>query len=53
MEKRTGGKVQVTMFYGGTLTPADKCYDGVVKGISDLLPSYLLTIPKRKFRKRC
>jgi len=24
------------MFYGGTLTPADKCYDGVVKGISDI-----------------
>jgi TRAP-type C4-dicarboxylate transport system substrate-binding protein len=36
VEKRTGGKVQVTLFYGGTLTPADKCYDGVVKGISDL-----------------
>ena len=36
VEKRTGGKVQVTMFYGGTLTPGDKCYDGVVKGISDI-----------------
>lgn len=36
IEKRTNGKVQVTMFYGGTLTPADKCYDGVVKGISDI-----------------
>ncbi len=36
VEKRTNGKVQVTLFYGGTLTPADKCYDGVVKGISDL-----------------
>ncbi len=36
IEKRTGGKVQITMFYGGTLTPADKCYDGVVKGISDI-----------------
>lgn len=34
--KRTNGRVQVTMFYGGTLTPADKCYDGVVKGISDV-----------------
>jgi TRAP-type C4-dicarboxylate transport system substrate-binding protein len=34
--KRTNGKIQVTMFYGGTLTPADKCYDGVVKGISDI-----------------
>ena len=36
IEKRTSGKVQVTMFYGGTLTPPDKCYDGVVKGISDI-----------------
>jgi TRAP-type C4-dicarboxylate transport system substrate-binding protein len=36
ISKRTNGKVQVTMFYGGTLTPADKCYDGVVKGISDI-----------------
>jgi TRAP-type C4-dicarboxylate transport system substrate-binding protein len=36
VEKRTAGQVQVTLFYGGTLTPADKCYDGVVRGISDL-----------------
>lgn len=36
IEKRTNGRVQITMFYGGTLTPADKCYDGVVKGISDI-----------------
>jgi len=36
IEKRTDGKVKVTMFYGGTLTPADKCYDGVVKEISDI-----------------
>jgi TRAP-type C4-dicarboxylate transport system substrate-binding protein len=36
IENRTGGKVKITLFYGGTLTPADKCYDGVVKGISDL-----------------
>jgi len=36
VEKRTDGQVQITMFYGGTLTPADKCYDGVVNGISDI-----------------
>ncbi len=36
IEKRTNGKVQITMFPGGTLTPPDKCYDGVVKGISDI-----------------
>jgi len=36
IEKRTGGAVKITLFPGGTLTPADKCYDGVVKGISDI-----------------
>jgi TRAP-type C4-dicarboxylate transport system substrate-binding protein len=36
IEKRTDGKVQITMHYGGTLTPADKCYDGVIRGISDV-----------------
>ena len=36
IEKRTEGRVKITVFPGGTLTPADKCYDGVVKGISDI-----------------
>lgn len=36
IEKRTNGKVKVTVFPGGTLTPAAQCYDGVVKGISDV-----------------
>jgi len=36
VEKRTNGVVKITVFPGGTLTPADKCYDGVVKGISDI-----------------
>jgi TRAP-type C4-dicarboxylate transport system substrate-binding protein len=36
IEKRTDGRVVVTVFPGGTLTPADKCYDGVVNGISDV-----------------
>ena len=36
IEKRTGGKVQITIFPGGTLTPPAQCYDGVVKGLSDL-----------------
>ena len=36
IEKRTDGRVRITVFFGGTLTPADKCYDGVVKGISDI-----------------
>jgi TRAP-type C4-dicarboxylate transport system substrate-binding protein len=45
IEKRTNGRVKITVFPGGTLTPADKCYDGVVKGISDLgmsVPSYTM-----------
>lgn len=36
INKRTNGRVKITMFPGGTLTPADKCYDGVVKGLSDI-----------------
>lgn len=36
IEKRTDGRVKITVFAGGTLTPADKCYDGVEKGISDI-----------------
>jgi len=36
IEKQTNGRVKITMFYSGTLTPADKCYDGVEKGISDI-----------------
>jgi len=36
VEKRTNGKVQITAFPGGTLTKAPQCYDGVVKGISDM-----------------
>ncbi|MBI5249598.1 MAG: TRAP transporter substrate-binding protein [Desulfomonile tiedjei] len=36
VEKRTNGAVKINMFPGGTLTPPDQCYDGVVKGISDI-----------------
>jgi TRAP-type C4-dicarboxylate transport system substrate-binding protein len=36
VEKRTDGAVKINVFPGGTLTKADECYDGVVKGISDL-----------------
>ncbi len=41
IEKRTNGAVKITMFAGGTLTPAAACYDGVVKGISDIGMSVL------------
>ena len=36
IEKRSAGRVKISLFPGGTLTPADQCYDGVVKGISDI-----------------
>jgi TRAP-type C4-dicarboxylate transport system substrate-binding protein len=36
IEKRTNGRVMITVHHGGTLTPGDKCYDGVVRGISDI-----------------
>lgn len=36
IEKLTHGKVKITVFPGGTLTKANQCYDGVVKGISDI-----------------
>ncbi|HXZ35892.1 MAG TPA: TRAP transporter substrate-binding protein [Thermodesulfobacteriota bacterium] len=48
VEKRTGGRVKITIFPGGTLTPAATCYDGVVKGISDIGTS-VLAYTKGKF----
>ncbi len=36
VEKRTNGQVKITMYGGGTLTPAQQCYEGVVNGISDI-----------------
>jgi len=36
IEKRTNGGVKITLFPGGILTPPDKCYDGVVNGISNI-----------------
>jgi TRAP-type C4-dicarboxylate transport system substrate-binding protein len=48
IEKRTSGRVKITLFPGGTLTPAPTCYDGVVKGISDIGMS-VLAYTKGKF----
>jgi TRAP-type C4-dicarboxylate transport system substrate-binding protein len=36
IEKRTNGKVKITIFPAGQLTKAPQCYEGVVNGISDL-----------------
>jgi len=41
VETRTGGKVTVDYYPGGTLTKAKQCYDGVVEGISDIGMSVL------------
>lgn len=36
VEKRSGGRVKINVFPGGSLTQAPQCYEGVVNGISDL-----------------
>lgn len=36
IEKRSDGRIKITIFAGETLTKADKCYEGVVSGISDI-----------------
>jgi len=36
IEDRTNGQVKITVFPGGALTKANQCYDGVVKGITDI-----------------
>jgi len=41
VEKRTNGRVKITMYHGGILTDAANCYEGVVKGISDIGHSVL------------
>ena len=36
VEKRSAEKVEITVFPGETLTKANRCYDGIVNGISDI-----------------
>jgi len=36
IQQRTGRRVQITVYPAGSLTKADQCYEGVIKGISDL-----------------
>jgi len=36
IKERTNGRVEITVYTGGSLTSAPKCYHGVVKGISDI-----------------
>jgi TRAP-type C4-dicarboxylate transport system substrate-binding protein len=41
INERSNGRVQITHYPGGTLTPAEQVYDGVVQGISDIGMSVL------------
>jgi TRAP-type C4-dicarboxylate transport system substrate-binding protein len=36
VEKRTNGRVKITLFAGGTLSPAPQVYDSLVKGAFDI-----------------
>jgi len=36
VSKKSGGRIKITVFPGGTLTNAKNCYDGVTGGISDI-----------------
>jgi len=36
IEERSGGRVKITMYPGGSLTKAPQCYEGVVNGVSDI-----------------
>lgn len=40
VEKRTKGRVKITMFPGGSLIPSPQAYDGVIKGIADIAMSF-------------
>jgi len=41
IKAKTNGRVEITCYPGGTLTPAPKIYDGVATGISDIGMSVL------------
>ncbi len=47
LEKRTNGRVKVSHFPGGTLTPPNQTYDAVVKDITDIGLSILSYTPGR------
>jgi TRAP-type transport system periplasmic protein len=36
IERRSDGRVEIALYPAGSLTKADQCYEGVVKGISDI-----------------
>ncbi len=47
VEKRTNGRVKITYFAGGTLTPPMQTYDSTVKGIADVGQALLAYAPGR------
>jgi len=47
VEARTKEQVKIPVFPGGALTKAPQCYDGVVKGISDIGMSCIAYTPGR------
>jgi TRAP-type C4-dicarboxylate transport system substrate-binding protein len=47
IETRTNGRVKITIFDNGSLTPPAQCYEGVVKGTSDLGMAYFAYTPGR------
>jgi TRAP-type C4-dicarboxylate transport system substrate-binding protein len=36
IERRSEGRIEIVLYPAGSLTKADQCYEGVVKGISDI-----------------
>ncbi len=47
IEAKTQGRVKITLYSGGTLTPATQTYDSTVKGIADLGTALLAYSPGR------
>jgi len=39
VEKRTNGRVKITIYHGATLAPSAQVYDSVMKGIADIVAS--------------
>ena len=47
VEKRSEGRLQITVHPGGTLTKADQCWQGVLDGVSDIGMSCFAYTPGR------
>ena len=47
IEKRTGGRVKITIYHGGSLVKGPQTYEGVVNGIADIGTSRFAMTPGR------